>query len=101
MWFVTGIISAIAIVIVAPSQSNDATSLSLLIIPAAAAALLGGFKRLDLTVVGGLVLGVLGGLVAQINEISLVRNFLPFLFIVVLLLWTQRKDCLLYTSRCV
>ncbi|MBS1698561.1 MAG: branched-chain amino acid ABC transporter permease [Actinobacteria bacterium] len=92
VWFVTGIISAIAIVIVAPSQSNDATSLSLLIIPAAAAALLGGFKRLDLTVVGGLVLGVLGGLVAQINEISLVRNFLPFLFIVVLLLWTQRKE---------
>ena len=92
VWFATGIISAIAIVIVAPSQSNDATSLSMLIIPAAAAALLGGFKRLDLTVVGGLVLGVLGGLVAQINEISLVRNFLPFLFIVVLLLWTQRKE---------
>lgn len=57
VWFVTGVISAIAIVIVAPSQSNDATSLSMLIIPAAAAALLGGFKRLGLTVVGGLVLG--------------------------------------------
>lgn len=92
VWFVTGVISAIAIVIVAPSQSNDATSLSMLIIPAAAAALLGGFKRLDLAVIGGLVLGVLGGLVAQINEVALVRNFLPFLFIVVLLLWTQRKE---------
>ncbi|MBS1672714.1 MAG: branched-chain amino acid ABC transporter permease [Actinobacteria bacterium] len=92
VWFTTGIISAIAIVIVAPSQSNDATSLSMLIIPAAAAALLGGFRRLDLTVVGGLVLGVLGGLVAQIDQISLVRNFLPFVFIVVLLLWTQRKE---------
>ena len=75
-----------------PSQSNDATSLSMLIVPAAAAALLGGFRRLDLAVVGGIVLGVLGGLVAQIDEVALVRNFLPFLFIVVLLLWTQRKE---------
>jgi branched-chain amino acid transport system permease protein len=92
VWFVTGVISAIAIMIVAPSQSNDATSLSMLIVPAAAAALLGGFRRLDLAVVGGVVLGVLGGLVAQIDEVALVRNFLPFLFIVVLLLWTQRKE---------
>jgi len=92
VWFVTGLISAIVIIIVAPSQSNDATSLSMLIVPAAAAALLGGFRRLDLAVVGGLVLGMLSGLVAQIAEVSLVRNFLPFLFIVVLLLWTQRKE---------
>ena len=92
MWLVTGVIRAIANIIVAPTQSNDATSLSMLIVPAAAAALLGGFRRLDLAVVGGLVLGVLGGLVAQIDEVALVRNFLPFLFIVVLLLWTQRKE---------
>ncbi|MGN8025138.1 branched-chain amino acid ABC transporter permease [Microbacterium sp. 22242] len=92
VWFVTGVISAIAIIIVAPSQSNDATGLAMLIVPAAAAALLGGFKRLDLSVAGGLVLGVLGGLVAQIDEVALIRNFLPFLFIVILLLWTQRKE---------
>lgn len=92
VWAVTGVISAIVIIVVAPSQSNDATSLSMLIVPAAAAALLGGFKRLDLAVIGGLVLGVLSGLVAQIGEVSLIRNFLPFLFIVVLLLWTQRKE---------
>ncbi|QTX05371.1 branched-chain amino acid ABC transporter permease [Agromyces archimandritae] len=92
VWVVTGLISGLAIIIVAPSQSNDATSLAMLIVPATAAALLGGFKRLDLAVVGGLVLGMLSGLVAQIDEVALVRNFLPFLFIVVLLLWTQRKE---------
>ncbi|MEZ3159337.1 branched-chain amino acid ABC transporter permease [Microbacterium sp. BWT-B31] len=92
VWFATGVVSAIVIVIVAPSQSNDATSLSMLIVPAAAAALLGGFRRLDLAVVGGLVLGMLSGLVAQIQEVVYVRNFIPFLFIVVLLLWTQRKE---------
>lgn len=92
VWFVTGVISAMVIIIIAPSQSNDATSLSMLIVPAAAAALLGGFRRLDLAVVGGIVLGMLGGLVAQIDQVALVRNFLPFLFIVILLLWSQRKE---------
>ena len=92
IWFITGLISALAVIIVAPSQASDATSLSMLIVPAAAAALLGGFRSLSLTVVGGLLLGMLNGLVAQIEQVSVVRNFLPFLLIVVLLLWTQRKE---------
>ncbi|WP_125614580.1 branched-chain amino acid ABC transporter permease [Specibacter cremeus] len=92
VWTVTGMISALVVSIVAPSQSNDATSLAMLIVPAAAAALLGGFRRLDLAVVGGLALGILQGLVAQIDQISFVRNFVPFLFIVGFLLWLQRKE---------
>lgn len=92
VWLATGLISGIAIIIVAPSQSNDAVGLAMLIVPAAASALLGGFRRLDLAVVGGLVLGLLGGLAAQIDQISIVRNFIPFAFIVVFLLWTQRKE---------
>lgn len=92
VWAVTGAISAAAILLVAPTQSNDATSLAMLIVPAAAAALLGGFRRLDLAVLGGLALGMLTGMAAQIGQISLVRNFIPFLFIVILLLWTQRKE---------
>ena len=92
VWAVTGAISTITILIVASSQSNDAISLSMMIVPAAAAALLGGFKRLDLAVIGGLLLGVLSGVVAQIEQVAFVRNFIPFLFIVVLLLWSQRKE---------
>ena len=92
VWFVTGVVSSFAIILVAPSQANDATSLAMLIVPAAAAALLGGFRRLSLAVVGGLVLGMLSGLVAQIDGVAFIRNFLPFLLIVILLLWTQRKE---------
>lgn len=92
VWAVTGALSAITIMVIAPSQSNDAISLSMLIVPAAAAALLGGFKRLDLAVIGGLALGMISGVVAQIPAVSFVRNFIPFLFIVVLLLWSQRKE---------
>ncbi|MFT4233033.1 MAG: branched-chain amino acid ABC transporter permease [Leucobacter sp.] len=92
VWAVTGAISAVTVLIIAPTQSNDAVTLSMLVIPAAAAALLGGFKRLDLAVIGGLLLGLVNGMVAQINELSLVRNFVPLVFIVVLLLWSQRKE---------
>jgi branched-chain amino acid transport system permease protein len=35
---------------------------------------------------------MLDGVFAMINQISIIRNFLPFLFIVVLLLWRQRKE---------
>ncbi|GAA1782725.1 ABC transporter permease subunit [Leucobacter iarius] len=91
VWAVTGAVSAVTVLIIAPTQSNDAVSLSMLIIPAAAAALLGGFKRLDLAVVGGLLLGLVGGMVAQVSELTLVRSFVPLVFIVVLLLWSQRK----------
>ena len=92
VWVVTGLIGATIIVVVAPSQSNDATSLAMLIVPAAAAALMGGFRRLDLSVVGGLLLGVLSGLFAQIDGLSYVRAFLPFIFILAFLLWMQRKE---------
>jgi branched-chain amino acid transport system permease protein len=92
VWTVSGVISALVVLIVAPSQSNDATSLAMLIVPAAAAALLGGFQRLDLAVFGGLALGVLQGAVAQVAAVSFFRNFLPLLFIVGFLLWLQRKE---------
>ncbi|GAA5161590.1 hypothetical protein GCM10023321_46060 [Pseudonocardia eucalypti] len=92
VWTASGVISAGVILIVAPSQSNDATSLAMLIVPAAAAALLGGFQRLDLAVLGGLLLGMLQGAVAQVAAVSFVRNFLPLLFIVGFLLWTRRKE---------
>ncbi|PPK65397.1 branched-chain amino acid ABC transporter permease [Actinokineospora auranticolor] len=92
VWAVTGLLSTLVISIVAPSQSNDATSLAMLVVPASAAALLGGFRRLDLAVIGGLVLGMAQGAVAQVDSLSVVRYFLPFLVIVGLLLWSQRKE---------
>lgn len=94
VWAITGLLSSLVIIIIAPTQANDATGLSMLVVPAAAGALLGGFKRLDLALIGGLLLGALTGAVAQINNeaIVYVRNFIPFLLIVGFLLWTARKE---------
>ena len=92
VWIVSGIVTTFVVEIVAPSQSNDAVALSMTVVPAAAAALLGGFRRLDLAVVGGLVLGMLDGALAQLQGLTLLRYFLPFLMIVGLLLWLQRRE---------
>lgn len=92
VWAITGLISSLVIIIIAPTQANDATSLAMLVVPAAAGALLGGFRRLDLAVIGGLLLGALTGAAAQVDALSYVRQFLPFVFIVGFLLWMQRKE---------
>ena len=92
VWIVSGIVTTFVVEIVAPSQSNDAVALSMTVVPAAAAALLGGFRRLDLAVVGGLLLGMLDGALAQLQGLTLLRHFLPFLMIVGLLLWLQRRE---------
>ena len=92
VWIATGVIATFAVMVVAPSQSNDAVTLSLTIIPAAAAALAGGFRRLDLAVAGGLILGMLEGALAQVGSLTIVRYFVPFLAIVALLLWMQRRE---------
>lgn len=92
VWVVTGMLATFAVMVVAPSQSNDATTLSLTIIPAAAAALAGAFRRLDLAVIGGLVLGMLEGALGQAGSLTIIRYFVPFLVIVALLLWMQRRE---------
>src|SRR5699024_7548981 len=92
VWAVTGAFATLVIALIAPSQSNDAVSLAMLVVPSAAAALLGGFRRLDLAVAGGLVLGALEGAAAQLEQLSIARHFIPLLAIVGLLLWRQRKE---------
>jgi len=92
VWAVTGIIVGIAIAVVAPTQTSDAVSLSMLVISASAAALLGGFKRLDLALIGGLLLGMAQGAAAQFSQLILLRDWIPLVVIVVFLLWNQRRE---------
>jgi len=89
VWLLSGLVVTIAIV--APAQTSDAFSLSMLVINAAAAALLGGYRRLDVALVGGLVLGMMQGAIAQFGEWILLQQWLPLVVIVLLLLWNQRK----------
>jgi branched-chain amino acid transport system permease protein len=58
-WMLGSVIAAVAGILITPFINFDTTSLTLLIIDALAAALIGGMVSLPLTVLGGFILGLL------------------------------------------
>jgi branched-chain amino acid transport system permease protein len=58
-WMLGSLIAAVAGILITPFINFDTTSLTLIIIDALAAALIGGLASLPLTVLGGFVLGLL------------------------------------------
>ncbi len=92
VWFVTGAIAGITVALVGPSASNDYVTLSSIVIPGAAAALVGAFKRMDLALIGGLAIGAIQGLFAGFPNLLIVRDWVPIIFIILFLLWNQRKE---------
>jgi branched-chain amino acid transport system permease protein len=92
VWAVSGALMTLAILIGGNNLAPQATIPVNLIIPGAAAALFGAFKRADLAVVGGLVLGGIQGLITAWPDINILRDWIPIFTIVIILLWNQRKE---------
>ncbi|NOY55649.1 MAG: branched-chain amino acid ABC transporter permease [Actinobacteria bacterium] len=90
-WAFSGFVAAFALTLAAPTRQADMTSLGLLVIPAFAAALIGGFRSFTWIAVGGITLGVFEALVIRVRPLATYRSALPFVVIVALLLWTQRR----------
>jgi branched-chain amino acid transport system permease protein len=90
-WALTGGMAALSLLLVAPSRGLSSGSLSLLVIPGLAAAVIGNLRSPAGVVAGGLALGIVeseAGLSAWTAENSLV---VPFVVLLVVLLWRQRK----------
>ncbi|GLZ41364.1 branched-chain amino acid ABC transporter permease [Actinokineospora sp. NBRC 105648] len=92
VWAIAGAASALAIMIIAPQLASDFGSQAALITPALAAVLIGGFRSFPVTLVGGLALGVLQGLASTWQSFQQYRGVLPFVVILVVLVWTRRGD---------
>lgn len=92
VWFFTGIVSGILVVFIAPTQSSDIFTLSMIVVPGAAAALIGAFKNIWAGLIGGILLGVVQGFFAGLPELTYLRDWVPIVVIVVFLLWNQRKE---------
>lgn len=90
VWAVTGAVTAFALMIIAPLRSPDFSSLSLLVVPALAAALIGAFSSFRAALFGGVLIGLLEGSVSAIGAVSQYRGAVPFLVILAVLLWSQR-----------
>jgi branched-chain amino acid transport system permease protein len=92
VWGATGALSGLFVSIVGNTQAASATSMIVLLIPAAAAALVGAFSNLTLTIAGGLLVGALQGVLTGFPQITLLRDWVPLIVIVLFLLWNQRKE---------
>ncbi|MGV1756725.1 branched-chain amino acid ABC transporter permease [Rhizobium sp. A22-96] len=90
VWAVTGAVTSFALMIIAPLRSPDFASLSLLVVPALAAALIGAFASFRAALLGGVTIGVLEGAVSAVDFISQYRSTVPFIVILAVLLWSQR-----------
>lgn len=89
-WMVTGAATSFAFMIIAPERAPNFMTLSELVVPAFAAALLGFFRSFWLTIVGGMALGLAEGAASDLTSLAQYRSALPFLIILAILLWAQR-----------
>ena len=92
VWTVTGMGAAVALLLIAPSRNPTFGSMALLIVPALAAGLLGALTNVWLAAAGGILLGALEGVGARIEAVADYRDAIPFLIIIVALIWLRRKE---------
>lgn len=92
VWAVTGGLATVALLLISPTFSSDIPTLSLLVVPGLAAALVGSFRRYRLAVLSGFVLAALQGLMAYSQTLTKVQDVIPFAVIVLLLLYFERRE---------
>ncbi len=92
VWALAGALSTAIVVLVAPTRPSDFLSLSLLVVPALAAALVGVFTSFGATVAGGIGIGLIEGLVTDSDALAPYSTVLPVVVIFMVLLWSQRRE---------
>ena len=92
VWACSGGITALAITLVAPNRPSNFLTLSLLLIPAMASALFGLFRSVPAALAGGFTLGLIEGASSYFDAVGPYRQAMPFVVILTVLLWSQRKE---------
>jgi branched-chain amino acid transport system permease protein len=91
VWALAGMLTCMAMLLVAPTRGNI-SALSLLVIPGLAAAVFGAMRSFGLTVIGGLLIGSLESVAQNWGTIGQFRPTLSFIMVTAVLLWSQRKE---------
>jgi branched-chain amino acid transport system permease protein len=92
VWASTGLLSTLAMLLIAPTRNPTFESMSFLVVPALAAALLGAFSNVWIAAFGGLFIGAIEGAGARVEGLSDYRGVLPFVIIVLALSWLRRRE---------
>lgn len=91
VWALGGMITTTAIILVAPTRSSI-PNMVILVIPALAAAIFGAMRSFGLTVVGGVIIGMIESLALDWGVVGNYRPTISFLMVSIVLLWSQRKE---------
>lgn len=91
-WAATGMIATLAILLIAPTRNPTFETMSFLIVPALAAALVGAFSNVWVAAAGGLAIGAIEGAGARIDWLASYRGALPFAIVIVALIWLRRRE---------
>ena len=92
VWGVSGSIAALGAILVGPSRPAAFAPLVFLLLPGLAAGLAGRFSRVWPTSATGFVIAFVETYAGRFSGISRYRGAIPFLFILVLLLWQRRSE---------
>ena len=92
VWATTGVLSTLALLLVAPTRNPTFETMSFFIVPALAAGLLGAFSNVWVAALGGLTIGAIEGAGARIDGISNYRGAIPFVVIIIALIWLRRRE---------
>jgi branched-chain amino acid transport system permease protein len=89
-WFGSGIVCGFTGLLFSNLVSLDIIGLSIIVIPAMAAALIGQLKSLWLTLLGGFIIGIVQSSAAAFTDLAEYRNMTPFVLAIITLLFLGR-----------
>ncbi|UOR01994.1 branched-chain amino acid ABC transporter permease [Leucobacter allii] len=92
VWAAAGALSALALLFVAPTRNPTFESMALLVVPALAAALVGALSNVWLAAAAGLGIGAIEGAGARVPWLADYRGALPFVVVIVALVWMRRRE---------
>ena len=94
-WLASGLLAGVTGVLLSNLVAFDAADLTFLVVPALAAAVVGRLQSLWLTLIGGLVIGVIQSCVTAFNSVSDYSAITPFVVaIVVMLCFARRRSAI-------
>jgi branched-chain amino acid transport system permease protein len=91
-WAMTGSLSTLAMLLIAPTRNPTFESMSFLIVPALAAALVGSFSNVWVTTVAALLIGAFEGGASRVDWLANYRGALPAVIIILTLAWMRRRE---------
>lgn len=92
VWALTGLLSTFAMLLIAPTRNPTFESMSFLIVPALAAALVGSFSNVWITTLVAVLIGAVEGGASRVEGLSDYRGVLPTVIIIMTLAFLRRRE---------